>query len=218
MTNDKHFLVAGRIYSPSPNYGVGEIYMKLDSLGNIIWQHNTMSFSPESNRATQLIELNNGHHLLIGTRRYKSYAFSDFESQGYFKILDASGVVLSTTHTDNNRLLTLDHGKELANGDILFGGTERYTSGLNASDMDYHGYICKYDSTGQLLWDYSLEKSYDWIGRFMTLDDGSCIVPGVRTDTVPSSVVFGSMDSTKRHGFLLKIAPNGTKLWERKWK
>lgn len=217
ITADKHFLVAGRINSPSPNYGIGEIYMKLDSLGNIVWQHNNMSFSPESNRATQLIELQNGHYLLIGTRRYKSYAFSDFESQGYFKILDASGVVLSTTHTDNNRLLTLDHGEELTNGDLLFAGTERHTAGLNAADIDYRGYLCKYNNTGQLLWEYSLEKDYDWLNRFIVLDDGSCIVPGVRTDTISSSTVPNTMDSIKRHGFLLKLAPDGTKLWERKF-
>lgn len=217
-TKDNHFLIAGSIYSPSPNYGIGKIYMKLDSLGNTVWRKDSMTYSPESNRTTQMIELQNGNYLLIGSRQYKNYAFSTFESQGHFKILDSSGVVLSTTYTDNNRLLTFGHAKALDNGEILIAGTERFTSGLGAADVELRGYICKYDTTGQLLWEYSLDKDYDYFsGRFIVLDDGSCIASGIRGDTIPNHLVYGQIDSVKSHGFLLKLAPDGTKIWERKF-
>lgn len=214
-TTDKHFLVSGVVRSGAPNYGSGETYMKLDTLGNVIWKYDTIVNYPDGRRGLHFIELKNGNYLFVGIRDYKDITYNDYEVQGFFKIVDTSGNVLSTTYTDNNRLLLFFYAVSLNDGNLLLAGSERLTPSSNS--FEYRGYICKYDSIGQLLWEYSLDKEFDRSGKIIGLDDGSCIVTGVREDTIQPYVIGGQIDSVKYNGFLLKLAADGTKLWERKF-
>lgn len=218
-TSDKHFLVIGSIYSPSPNSGSGEYYMKMDSLGNIIWQHQNMYYYPNRRWSANLQELKNGNYLMIGNRQYKSDGFSTYERQAYFKILDTSGTVLSTTYTDNNRLLSLGKGISHDNGNITFVGSEidQYPFGLSSYRSQYRGYVCQYDSLGNLLWDYSLDNYYDWAFDIYGLADGSCIVTGKKYQIFPDTATAITSDSLKSKGLLLKLASDGTKVWEREF-
>jgi len=221
QTKDKGYIVAG--YSSSNdgdvtgNLGGDYWVVKLDSVGNIVWQKSLGG--TEGDKAWSVEQTTDGGYIIAG----QTYS-SDGDVTGSHGDLDAWIVKLKSTGTiDWQKSLggTLLDGansiQQTSDDGFIIGGYSRSIDGdatANHGSIDY--WVVKLDSTGTLVWQKSLGGALaDGVYSIRQTNDGGYIVAG------NSESADG--DATFNHGFeepdywIVKLSSTGIIEWQKSY-
>jgi hypothetical protein len=191
QTTDEGFIIIGETYQ---NYNAWLI--KLDSLGNTIWEKRWYGSNAKSDIGKEVIELNNGYAFFGTTDSYGS-GMNDM----WLVKTDSTGTISwhktygGSSFDNGNSFYKTNDG-----GFVLTG----YTKSFSGNELQKL-WLVKTDSNGNLLWD----KTFGW-GYSA---EGLSIVQDTQANFIITGVVCLSGDDCKM--LLLKTDSSGTKLWEK---
>ncbi|MFN5183500.1 MAG: hypothetical protein ACK5D5_10825, partial [Bacteroidota bacterium] len=193
-TSDGNYVITGRSNSPGNQY-YDAFLMKIDPLGNIIWEKNYGGSLYETSRSVK--ECLDGGYILTG----QTLSYGSGGGDVYLIKTDSNGnLVWSKTFGGSS----IDDGNVvLENPDktiMIAAETESYGGGA----MDV--WLLKTDSLGNLLWSQTYGGTDKDVSKTMRMtSDGKYLIGAI-------SRSFGWINPDM---WLLKIDTNGTTLWTR---
>ena len=186
QTSDGGFIAAGYTSATSGKW-LDAWILKLDSAGNVVWNHTYGSAG--SDGASAIRELQNGDFIVGGWMQVQSQV-----DLWVFRITSRGSMIwqrtLSTARNDGAESVALTR-----DGGFVIGAHSR-SFGPDQEDA----WLVRMNATGQLLWQrkYGLQKD-DWIESVHVNRDGTIIAAGI---TKPSQRTF-------QEAMVFKVNPSG---------
>ena len=211
---DGNYLIQGQKFDYNNNFFTDYI-IKTDSIGNEIWRK---GYPIPSGigwwiTPTTIFETIDYNYITLRTIHRYGQGNLAYEEVTSIEKIDTSGNGIWGYKTPINRIIGAYDGLPTADNGVVFCGTvgEKVHAGVL-----YRGYIQKVDSLRQMEWEHILgHPENSGLNDIEILSDGSYLASGFDVITYPDSVPINDSDSSRMMGWLVKIAPDGTKLWER---
>ncbi len=209
QTRDSGYIVAGRYnFDQHESYFDGLWVMKLDSLGNIVWERKTSNNINDI--ITKVMELENGN-IVISTTEHQM--LSSTNPKVRFQIIkpDQSYIETGNSYGGSCKDVITDFLETEEKGLIMAGyscSNDGDVSGNNGLD---DGWVMKVDSLGEIIWSnlYGSDEN-DRLNSISKTNDGGYIVAG---STVSWKVYEGGGDEY----WILKLDKDGNVEWERRF-
>src|SRR4051812_46037531 len=195
--------------APTHTGGNDPYLMKYDTAGNVVWAREFGSTNSDYAQAVAADSLNN---VVVVGDTFGSLAATSLGGQDAFvRKYDSAGNTLWTRQygsakEDEARGAATDFA-----GNVFVTGSS-YTPGLsNSADA----YLRKYDTSGNLVWQKTIDSTADDYGYTVATDAlGSSYVAGITYGSLASPKFGGPFDND---AFLSKFAADGTLLWTRQF-
>ncbi|MCE3295692.1 MAG: hypothetical protein K0R65_1406 [Crocinitomicaceae bacterium] len=220
QTTDGGYIISGTSFSNngdvSGNHGNGSPdcwIVKLDSLGNLMWQKSLGGFYNEY--ASSIIQTNDGGYIFTGSA--DSYDGDVGSNYGYSDMwvvkLNGAGTIvwennLGGTQNDSGREIHLT-----SDGGYIVAGESKSINGNvtgNHGGIDY--WIVKLNASGTIVWQKSLGGSDDdFAPSLIETTEGEYIICGFSFSSDGDvSQALGHSDN-----WVVKLDPNGNIVWDR---
>lgn len=213
LTDDGGYIVAGRSYSNDINVsahhgstGLPDYWIvKLDSLGNIIWQKSLGG--TDSDNASSIQQTNDGGYIVAGFSSSNNGDLTGNHGDYDYWIvkLDNSGNILwqkSLGGTGSDEAYSIR--KTVDGGYVIAGATNSMDGNVSGNLGGWSGWIVKLDAFGNLLW----QKTYpgygdDYVARSIkqTIDNGF--------------IIAGAISNGGRNYFIVKMDSLGNIIWQK---
>ena len=218
QTSDGNYLVVGFSESTNVdltgNFGKEDFWVvKLDSLGEIIWEKNYGGF--DTDKASSVVETEMGDFLVAGSSlSIGNDVSSNYGNEDIWVIkINSDGILLWEKNYggfDNENAEDIQLTSD--GGIIVTGYSESNEGDLTGNKGDFDFWIFKTDASGNLQWQKNLGgSSADWGYGVKENSSGEFIVAG--------STFSSNGDVSDNNGFydfwIVKLSQSGTLVWER---
>ena len=175
--------------------------MKIDTAGEIIWRTDPMELIDGGAAPILMAELSNEKIVLT----YRKNMWYDYDwwcclvpFTPTFIFLDKDGNILSENvlkleKSENVEFLNLKKG----NGDYFYGYGRRQYDAESIGDVNYYGFITKYDNAGDTIWtklyrhtDYNEDSKSHMVKDIIELDNGDIVAMGSITPVGEKSKIW----------------------------
>ncbi len=200
QTSDLGYILAGH----TEGFGAGSFYdsyiIKLDNLGNILWEKRISGSSYDSFR--DVIELSNGDFLLTGS----GLSFASGNMDAHMVRISSTGNLVWIKNLGTNGREHSQCILELPTGEYLLAGNTNIT---NSGGNRANAFLIKTTNNGVPLWgkQYNNSTFFTDINETILLNDGNLLSVG-ETRTA---------DAAGHDIFLLKTDTGGTVIWSKKY-
>ena len=226
-TNDRGLVLSGYTMSTASgditdtfNGGMDFWVIKLDHLGNEVWNNRFGGFSSDS--ANSIILTDDGGMVVVGTSSSENDGDKSEISKGkkdywIVKLSDAGVIEWDYSYggADDDECTAV---VQLQDGGFFLAGYSKSTNGADKSDSAFNAsidyWILRIDASGVKLWDRTFGGDEDDYCRDLILtSDGSAIMTGNSYSGISGNKTVTSHGGTDI--WLVKIDSNGSKIWDK---
>lgn len=202
----------------SPTYGDDDmIVFEMDDAGNKLWEKSYGGSNYD--QLHSIIKISSGGYILAGGSESiisgnKSSPLRGIGDFWIIKIDDIGNIIWEKTFGDPGHLNIAQKILETPDGSFIIGGRSFIPLPTGGSQQDFR--VIKIDNNGNLLWSkYYGGNQQEELYSLIATADGNYFLSGTS-----SSGISGNKTSASVGGFdawLVKIAPDGTKMWDKSY-
>ena len=207
-------IILGRRGVPQISNGTGTFLLKVDGLGNIIWNQPLDDAEPGLHHRNNSLFEEDNKLIILGGKYHPGGAIGVDEFTGLITVTDILGNVISQTEIDDSEAEKLAYlfGVRLMDGNILMVqdvGYEQFSEFTDPNFMWVKIRLFILDPISEeIIWQQDYHEDYSLLGYgasdLIPTPDGGALILGTNED--PELGNFS-------RSFMMKIAPDGTEEW-----